>query len=523
MTFKKRFADSSLAVFLAFLLVYLLTLTSNFTGPHDSMAYLEMLQNKDRLWHPHHLIYHKLSYLWLHLLKPVFPDTADYFLVESFGSLFGAATLSIVFLFFRRRFLLPVAASWLGTAIVGFSYGIWFYSVNVEVYAPSLLFTMWTLYVATRKNWSAKDVWLAALLQSVAILFHQMNILITPVIIYKIYEQRKNIYVLKSIFWYGLTGLVIVGGAYFITGWILSGHNSFDGWIGWIKGYTSTGQYWRGLNLKTPALAGIGFSHTIFGGHFIFEMGLQNELSTLLSTHELQDEAFLVRHMSTSTGTVLFIFASVIAMCILFMLVNLFGRVRFLVRNQYHIVIPLLIYFGVTSFYFLFWMPEILEFWLGQCIVFWMLLIGGFQPQGRRFNILLLAVAVMLFSVNYFSSIRPMQNIKNDIGYERIQKVRSLATEKDLVVVRDPWLLKDFLEYYTPATVLVVPVDEKKINDYRQAIRNKLNTGGKIFLFTATSTIHASPNASFIPSVIEEHKSRTTLLQKEMTEIWMIK
>jgi hypothetical protein len=298
MSFKNRFADSSLAVFVVFLLVYLLTLTSNFTGPHDSMAYLEMLQSKQHLWHPHHLIYHKLSYYWLHLWKPVFPNTPEYFLVESFGSIFGAATLSIVFLFFRRRFLLSVLTSWLGTAIVGFSYGIWFYSVNVEVYAPSLLFTIWTLYVATRKNWNAKDVWLVAFLQSVAILFHQMNILITPVILYKIYEQRKNIYIGKSIFWYGLTGLVLVGGTYFIAGWLLQGHNSLEGWIGWVRGYTATGEYWRGLNSKTPALAGIGFTHTIFGGHFIFEMGLQKALGSLLSAHELKDEAFLVRNMS---------------------------------------------------------------------------------------------------------------------------------------------------------------------------------------------------------------------------------
>ena len=116
-----------------------------------------------------------------------------------------------------------------------------------------------------------------------------------------------------------------------------------------------------------------------------------------------------------------------------------------------------------------------------------------------------------------------MQNIKNDIGYERIQKVRSIAGEKDVIVVRDPWLLKDFLEYYTPATVLVVPGDEIKANEYRQAISNRLAIGGKIFLFTAKSTIHASPNATFIPSLIQEYKGRTTLLQKEMTEIWMIK
>src|SRR5262245_45730807 len=99
-----RFFDQAVAVFFVFLFIYLLTLTSNFTGPHDSMTYLEMLRTKEHLWHPHHLLYHELSYYWLHFLKNLLPGVQDYFLVESFSSLFGAGTVAMVYLFFRRRF-----------------------------------------------------------------------------------------------------------------------------------------------------------------------------------------------------------------------------------------------------------------------------------------------------------------------------------------------------------------------------------------------------------------------------------
>ena len=70
---KPRIAGSALTVFFVFLIIYLFSLTSNFTGPHDSMAYLEMLRTKSHLWHPHHLLYHELTYYWLHLLKIFFP------------------------------------------------------------------------------------------------------------------------------------------------------------------------------------------------------------------------------------------------------------------------------------------------------------------------------------------------------------------------------------------------------------------------------------------------------------------
>src|SRR5215213_1011744 len=188
-----RTADAAFSVFVVFLVIYLLTLTSNFTGPHDSMAYLNMLRTGHGLWHPHHLLYHVSSKYWLAFWKIFFPGVQDYLLVETFSSVWGAATLGLMFLFLRRRFGLPVLTAWLGVAAAGFSYGIWFYSVNVEVYMPALFFTLLALYILGKKEWTSRQVWLTALVHSLAILFHQMNILLVPVILYKIYSQRKNI------------------------------------------------------------------------------------------------------------------------------------------------------------------------------------------------------------------------------------------------------------------------------------------------------------------------------------------
>src|ERR1700730_2593365 len=241
---KYSIIDNPVSVYLFFFIIYLLTLTSNFTGPHDSMTYLGMLRTREHLWHPHHLLYHQLSYYWLHLLNPVFPGVQDYFLVESFSSVFGAGTITVVYLFFRNRFNLPTLTSWLGGAIIGFSYGIWFYSINVEVYAPSIFLTICCLYILAKKEWSARDVWLTAFLHSLAILFHQMNILFTPIVLYKIYEQRKNIFVLKSIFWYALTGIVLVGGVYILAGRIGEGRDTFESWMTWVRGYTTSDEYW---------------------------------------------------------------------------------------------------------------------------------------------------------------------------------------------------------------------------------------------------------------------------------------
>ena len=338
-------------------------------------------------------------------------------------------------------------------SIVAFSYGVWFYSVNVEVYAPSLFFTIACLYQLTRKEWDARVVWLTAILNSLAILFHQMNILLIPVVLYKIIEQRKNIFVLKSIFWYGFTGLILVVGIYFLAGRIGEGHNDIKSWMAWIEGYTATDEYWRSLTWKTPLLAGTGFAHAIVGGHFVFHMGLEKLFSSFLSNHSLKDELFLVRNMPEQLGTFLFVLSLLLLAIIFFLLIKFISRLRWVARNQYYIAIPLFLYLTVYSIYFLFWMPEILEFWIGQSIVFWLLLIGYYQSLNGKFNVLLTITLALLILINTLGSIRPMQDLNNDIAYVRIQKVKQEANPGDVVLVQNPWLFKEFLEYYTPVSV----------------------------------------------------------------------
>jgi hypothetical protein len=346
-----------------------------------------------------------------------------------------------------------------------------------------LFFTTASLYLLARKNWDARAVWLTAILHSLAILFHQMNILFTPIVIYKIVEQRKNIFVFKSLFWYGLSGLLMVGGGYFLAGRFGEGHTDLGGWITWLRGYTITDEYWRSLNWETPLLAGTGFGHTFLGAHFVFRIGLEKWFTSLLYSHSLQDEFFLSRNLSPNFSRSLFLLSLLFAALTFFLLIKFLSRIGALLRNQYFIIVPLMLYFLIYSIYFLFWMPEILEFWLGQCIVFWLLLIGTYEKVDMRFNALLMIILSLLLFINFTGSIRPMQDINNDIGYVRIEKVRELAKPSDIVIVQNPWLLKEFLEYYTPASVAEQPKNKMQADSLQQVVQRRLQAGGKVFIF----------------------------------------
>ena len=519
-----RYADSALSVFFVFLLIYLFTLTSNFTGPHDSMAYLNMLNTGHGLWHPHHLLYHVLSKQWLHLWKAVFPSVQDYFIVESFSSLWGAATLALVFMFFRRRFGLPTLTAWLGTAAVGFSYGIWFYSVNVEVYMPSLFFTVWALYILSIEEWSSKQIWRIAVVHSLAILFHQMNILLTPIILYKIFSQRKNIYVIKSVFWYAVVGAVLVGGMYFMGGWIKEGNNDVASWVKWMRGYTETNDYWQPLSWKTPAFAGMGFLRTFVGGQFLFHLGhLSEAMDNFLRVHALQDEVFLVRNLGKGTIWTIVILSLLLMVLMTMLLIHFIARFKQKMRSWGHIIVPLLLYVLVYSAYFFFWMPEILEFWLGQCVICWLLIIGTYRPANRRLNVIAGTVALLLLLINYMGSIKPMRDITNDIGYARIERVRVSGTEKDLVVLQDPWLTKEFLQYYTKTHVEVIPTDLNLQAALFTRIRNTLAAGNKVYVFQAREQEKFLGNKDFIPALRKEYGERMKVVEKELVVLWEVR
>ena len=146
-------------VWLISYIFFLLTLANNFSASHDSINNLIGIVNGSHLFHPHHLLYHYYAYLWLKLFKIIFPAVSDPYLIESFTAIWGSGIISVCYLFFRNRFNLTQGLSLLAVTLIAFSYGTWFYSVNIEVYAPPIFFILCTLFIITKKHPLPSDVW----------------------------------------------------------------------------------------------------------------------------------------------------------------------------------------------------------------------------------------------------------------------------------------------------------------------------------------------------------------------------
>lgn len=481
-----RNMQGAAAVWLVSLLFFLLTLANNFSASHDSINYLLHITRGDHLFHQHHLLYHYLANKWLFFLSIVFRQTPQYLIIEAFTAFWGSLNLALCYLFFRNRFNLAFPLSICGTAIIAFSFGTWFYSVNIEVYAPPVFFILCTLYIITRKHFTPNSVAAVAVLQSFAILFHQLNVLFTLVVVYWLLSAGSR-HFFKSAIKYLLISVVICGTVYFYAGWIAEGHNNISEFTNWVLGYTRGHSYWQPLSYKTPLNVAVGFSRAFIGGHFIFQLpALQQMMQSSFSGHGLRDELFLAKDIGSGMAMFLTIVAAVILLTIMTLVVR-FGK-KYRKMNLHSAVInPLLITILVYSVFFCFWMPEILEFWILQMLLVWLLIIGMLPLIRFPFKLPPIVgssiIAVSLFAVNYIGSMKWLRELNHDYYYVEMQKLDAHLTNSDLVIVEDEWILKDYVRYYSDATVIATDGPgynkAKAVNDITIA----LVSGHKVYAY----------------------------------------
>jgi hypothetical protein len=516
-------------VFLFFFTFFVLNLTSNFSGPHDSMGYLNDLQKGRDLFPAHHLLYHYMDFQCLHFLRHIFWHTPDYYLVEMIDTFWGCLGLTVVYRIFSRRMNMTRTESFFGTAVVAFSFGMWFYCSNIEVYMPPLFFLLFGLYLCMKDQLQSRDVLLLTFVHCLAVLFHQANVLFAPIVLWKIWDSRKNIPFFRSVAVYGFTSVLFVGGIYLLIGWWIDGHNSAKDFNTWIRGYTLKTEYWFPFNFSTLLKALVGWGHAFFGGHFIFRIKFLNAfMNRIFYYHSLDDEAYLVRNLSHGVAIFLLLLTLLVVTLMLFLLARVIGNWKTLMARHRRLLMPPLLFLLIYSCFFFFWMPENLEFWIPQTAVFWIFVLGLNRqlpplPLLKQKNYLLyLTLACLLFIINYAGSIHWMKDINNDSVFVKIQKVKSMAGQKDIILLQDPWLLDDFLEQYTPSVILGIPTEAAKIEELNEKIKLCLGSGGKIFLFTEGGSMHSSKNGVYMDSLLQANSGKYTDLQNPLTPVKII-
>lgn len=433
-------------IYFSVLGLYLFSLQNNFSASHDAITYLNHITKGEHLFHPHHLLYNAVVNVWLNLWHFIFPSIPLHYIIESFSAVSGSGIVLVCYIFFTRRFFLNYSASAVCSVIVAFSYGVWSYSTNIEVYAPSILFSLLVLLRLSKKEITNYDLLVISGLHILAILFHQVNVLLTPVIVFYIFKLHDSKW--RAVALYLIPAILIVLTSYIIAAWFYADEKSLNGIMRWTLFYATELDYWHPFSYNTLPYVLTGLGHAFIGAHFVFRIpSLADKLTGGLSEHSLSDELFLSSSLSNGFATALLFLSFLVAIMMIYLIVQFIINIRrrfSLVQGI--LVSSLLIY----SLFFIFWMPENLEFWIFQSVIIWMLILGNPSFFSRKFSIIIPAgIAASLFVINYFGSIELLGKKDSDLYYSRVNTVSKIIEQGDIIILEEPWILDGYVDYFT--------------------------------------------------------------------------
>lgn len=456
-------------VFLSSLVVYLLTLSHNLVASHDSIGYINEIDRYQWLFHPHHLLYNPISILWLKLFRSLGCTSDSSLIVASLNSVFGAGGLVLFFYILRKRLSSSLTASISTLVTIGASFGFWFYSDCVEVYIIPLFFLLAVLSILLKPSLRTKDIFLIGILHGVAVLFHQIHVLIGFAIIARfiVFRQNSNVSLGKALLLYLAPAIGIIFTSYGLVLLINVQPKNIGDVLYWGTAYSHTlPDSWNVPSLRSLFKAFIGFSHAVFGGHFMFAVpAIKERLVQILGSHELKDEIFLVSTLSQTVAQLLTLLSALFGL----LLIYIFAASLRLLKSIRHHLTPAIISIGVWMIvyclFFWIWDPTNLEFWIPQTVLLLLMLHYCLQKMTNRTiaKVLIVLLPLLMITTNYFGSISRLHSEQSDYFYVEANALAQMTTANDIIITDEQWIVEDYYKRFTKATV----VSPNDLNDPR--------------------------------------------------------
>ena len=501
---------SSVIPFIGFFVFYLLLLSNNLSITHDSINYLLQVTSLEFLFHSNHLIYQPALVVVVSTLSSMGFEVDSRIVIEVVSAVAGALTLQAAYLIMVKRLGLSVFITWMALGACGFSFGIWYYSVAIEIYTLPLCFLAWTFYLLMDEAITSKSVFIAAVLHSIAILFHETAIFfaLVPLLALLSLGERKlssRIYLLGI---YVLTGTIIVSTAYLLAA-ASTGHiDSIDQFLHWFMGGGGE-QYWSPVSPTALVLAAVGFGRAIIGAHFMFGIPkLQEVFQQIFSGKSLDDEIYFVQNLSIATTVTLCVIAVMTLALILFMVAiavkNLFQG-NFISPKRG--VILLLAWFLPYTLFFIAWDPSNVDLWIPQVAVFWILLAALLTDKDEKKKsgaYLLLVCSLSLLLVNGVGSVFQAKSKELDYNWVKVNQLNEQLKPGDYLYIGDSWPISDHIKYYTDIEFTAVAdlYNNASVDELVEEMSDRISRQQKIYLTSDVFTSHHASKEHYGPSYI---------------------
>ena len=465
-------ALEALAVWLAVGVFYLLTLAGNHTEAEDALMYLHDIRSGDAaaISHPYHLAYSWCGWLAYRVALALGYGGGPLLPAQVLNALTGA--LGIATLWVLLRTAVPGrAAALTGCGLLAFSYGYWWYSVEVEVYilsAASLILCLLLAYrAAASPSW--KSFGLLGIAHGLAVLAHNTNVLFVGVVAVALLVAARSLPpgggVARCVLAYAGAGVAVVVPAY-VLAMAASGLETPEEAYGWLTHAAQSDKHgaWEASSLPKAAVGG---GRALVGGHFAFSLDPVREVVVGgFSGKSLREELFLVRDYPEGLVFALLVLLAVLAAALLWSALGWLRR-RALNRRARLLTALSIAWLAPYALFFTWWEPHNIEFWIAPwvplAVLFALLSSGPGHGAPRRLPTGLTVVAVLL-AVNFFGSVWPQHSPEDDYWRARTVWYERHASAPDLVVAAGAQSGR-YLGYFSSARVIDIDTVFPKHDD----------------------------------------------------------
>ena len=531
MTETKSLTTCELALpFTVYLVLYTLTLSHVPSIATDSATYINQIDSGENLLHPHHLIYNTVAKAWIAIWRLLGVHTDSAILAAELNAIFGALSLCVFYSIVRSRLGLDRWTALLATGLPAFSWGFWFYSGCVEVYAIPLFLLLLSFYLLTDEHVDGRTFALVGFLNGVAVLFAEISVLFAAVVFLAAWlgSRGGTTTWAKSFANYLLAAVPTAAVPYSLAAFTVPKVHSLRVAWSWLTNYARYPGYWTPLSRSSVPRASIGFGQAFVGSHFVFALpSLRHWVERLLRGFHLDNKVFLVRNLGTGMARLLL--GLTIAL-FLILVTSLAARLRFwsqLSPSKQRLVYLSVAWFFAYGAFVFFYMSVNAKFWIPPSLCFWMIFLAfvlctrpTFEAASSWPRVVIAVTVALCFLVNYLGSIRFTRDQANDYYYSEIEPLVKLANHDDLIVIGTAWKFEPYVRRYGNAKLLsMTSVYEtsagslESVKQVQSAIDGELAEGGKVLISREATaleqeTISSYPGITAVLSLWDSYRRR---------------
>lgn len=251
----------------------------------DGIAFAQAIEDAPSLTaslvHPNHLSYNFVGYLFYKLLMTFGPDVRAVTALQILNSLLSAACAGVMFAVLKAT-LRSLYLSLSLTALFAFSATWWKFSTDANAYVPSVLFLVLSFYLILPSR-RPKPLLLAVTF-FIAMAFHQLAILMLPVLALGVYLQGESLSLKRralNAVYFSVVAFALIVSTYGYLFYLAQGTFDVARLINWSASYSpdaeTTFNAWSNLQYSLR-----GQVRLFFGGRLNLLKGIMNPLVVVL-------------------------------------------------------------------------------------------------------------------------------------------------------------------------------------------------------------------------------------------------